>query len=88
MTGRQLNSKWNVGARHALYSATGDWYHNLRRFPGALFDARGYVLFQTERDYKNCPQLQINQDLFVPNGIVCIPGYVRKRLSSRSENSN
>src|SRR5260370_42522007 len=46
--GRELNEKWDVGARHALYRESGDWYHVPRRFPAALFDAHGYVLFETE----------------------------------------
>lgn len=75
-SGRLLNQKWNVGAKHALYRADGKWYHSLTRFPGALFDANGYVLFETRTDYERCAQLQIRQDVHAPNGIVSIPGYV------------
>jgi hypothetical protein len=48
--GSELNERWGVGARHALYRKSGDWYHLLTRFPAALFDAHGYVRFETERD--------------------------------------
>ena len=77
MTGKMLNSRWRVGAKQALYRESGDWYHQLRKFPGALFDAKGYVLFQTEEEYRNCLYLQIRQDVHVRDGISSIPGYVQ-----------
>jgi len=79
VTGKVLNREWDVGARHALYREDGRWYHTLRQFPGALFDARGYVLFRTRSDYEKCPQLQIGQHVHVPDGISSIPGYVKMR---------
>ncbi len=72
-----LNDLWGVGAEHALYREDGRWYHQLKRFPGALFDSNGYVLFQTEEEYQRSPYLQRTQDLHVDRGIVAIPGYVR-----------
>jgi len=81
MRGRDLNQLYRVGARHALYSKDGTWYHLLERFPGALFDANkggyGYVLFKTRQDYENCRYLNITQELNVPAGISSIPGYTR-----------
>jgi hypothetical protein len=77
-TGARLNERWGVGAAHALYIHDGHWYHPLRRFPGALFDRNGYVVFQTEADFRNCPYLSIGKDVSVPKpGISAIPGYVR-----------
>jgi len=77
MNGTTLSRRWNVDVRHALFSRTGNWYHRLRRFPAALFDPEGYVLFETEEDYLSCSQLSINQDIWVPRGISSIPSYVR-----------
>jgi glycosidase len=57
-TGRVLNKLWRVDAAHALYLEDGKWYHHLERFPGALFDFNGYVLFRTREDYLNSPYLQ------------------------------
>ena len=76
ITGRELNKLWGVGAKHALYREDGKWYHLLRAFPGALFDANGYVVFQTEEDYLKCEYLQITQHIHVPKGISAIPGYI------------
>ena len=50
--GSELNKKWGVGARHSLYRESGDWYHVPKRFPAALFDAHGYIRFETEADLK------------------------------------
>jgi 5-methylcytosine-specific restriction protein A len=79
LTGRQLNQEWQVGARHALYHHEGHWFHQLRRFPGALFDFNGYVLFRTEEEFRRCPDLNITQDVYVPKGISSMRAYVRCR---------
>ena len=68
ITGRQLNREWKVGAQHALYRKSGDWYYQLDKFPGVLFDAEGYVLFRTKEEFVSCPCLQIQQDVHVPGG--------------------
>ena len=77
--GAQLNSQWNVGAQHALYRANGTWCHWLQRFPGALFDANGYVRFETEDDLLGCSGVRVGERanwLNVPDGIASLPGYV------------
>ena len=78
LNGKQLNDEWEVGARHALFSRDGAWYENLERFPGALFDPNGYVLFRTEQEYRNNLRVHIGRKTNVPGGISSIPGYVRK----------
>lgn len=77
MNGKALNKNWQVNAEHALYRASGDWHHQLKRFPGAFIDKSGYVIFETENDYRTCPYLKIKKDVHVRNGIAAIPGYVR-----------
>ena len=80
ITGRRLNKQWGVGARHALYRSDGRWYHVLSHFPGALFDADGYVLFETRDEYESCTRLRIKQATKTVHvdepGISAIPGYV------------
>ncbi|MGH9365517.1 MAG: hypothetical protein ACRD1B_09690 [Thermoanaerobaculia bacterium] len=75
ITGRILNEQWRVRARHALYHRPGTWFHLLERFPGALFDYTGYVLFQTEAAFVNCAHLSIGEHVNVPGGIASMPGY-------------
>jgi 5-methylcytosine-specific restriction enzyme A len=77
LTGIQLNTLWGVGAKHALYREDGKWYHQLTGFPGALFDANGFVVFETEKDYLESSYLQIKQDLHVVHGISSMPNYVQ-----------
>jgi hypothetical protein len=82
ITGRKLNREWNVGAEHSLYRYDGKWYHILVRFPGALFDASGYILFETHDIYEKCKHLRINYESKTTHvsgeGIREIPGYIRK----------
>jgi 5-methylcytosine-specific restriction enzyme A len=79
ISGNDLNRDWGVNAQHALYHNDGRWYHLLEQFPGALFDANGYVIFQTEREFQNCSYLSIGNEVNVKHskGISAIPGYVR-----------
>jgi hypothetical protein len=76
-SGRALNDKWSIGAAHALYHVDGTWYHVLERFPAALCDPHGYVLFDTEHAYRHCPYLRIGIRTRVLGGISQMPGYVR-----------
>jgi hypothetical protein len=78
ITGQKLNAQWKVGVRHALFHRDGHWYNNLERFPGALFDPDGYIVFRTEQDYRTSAYLRIGKETNVPNGISRIPGYVKK----------
>ncbi len=63
--------------KHALYRQTGTWFHLLERFPAALCDDGGYVIFETKSDYLDDPRLQNGIELTVPNGIVSHPRYIR-----------
>src|SRR5579863_430729 len=65
----------HTGAAHSLYRKDGKWYHHLNKFPGILFDSKGFLLFNDESDYLNNPLLQHGKDLHIPNGISTISGY-------------
>ena len=77
ITGKFLNELWSIGAKHTLYSHDGTWYHQLTRFPGALCDSEGCILFPTKAAFEGCPFLRIHQDVGCRGGIQQIPGYVR-----------
>ena len=79
LNGKYLSKLWNVNAKHKLYHHEGTFYENLHDFPGALFDLNGYVIFNTEQEYKTCPYLDIGLKLNVRQGIYSIPGYKRMR---------
>ena len=51
-TGEEYNRKWGIGAKQARYHKDGHFYGLLERFPAALCDPQGYVLFQTKEEYQ------------------------------------
>lgn len=73
--GAYLNKLLGIDAKHALYREDGKWYHNLKKFPGILFDKNGYILFQSEESYLSHPELQHKKDLHVKNGIQNLDSY-------------
>lgn len=57
---------------------SGTFFMSLTEFPGALFDEKGYVLFQTKEDYINCRDIRPTQNgrkINVRNSISSLPGY-------------
>lgn len=82
ITGAILKRLLKLDVEHALYRKDGDWYHNLKKFPGVLFDENGYVIFKKEKEYINNPLLRIRQDLNVSLGIENLPNY---RCFSKTE---
>ncbi len=83
-TWKDLAREWEIydKIKDGKYRENGKWFHNLEFFPGALFDKNGYVIFETEEEYKDCKYLQIKQDLHViGNGISDIPGYVNESIN-------
>ena len=75
--GALLNERWSLGVRHALFHKDGTWYHQLRRFPAALCDPNGYVIFRTEREFRTCPHLKIEKDVNLRYHLSDLDGYVR-----------
>jgi 5-methylcytosine-specific restriction protein A len=73
--GRKLNAQWNIGAKHALFHEEGKWFHRLRKFPGALVDRTGFVLFDSEKQFLTARGLQIKKDVFCPRGISRLANY-------------
>src|ERR1035437_2571659 len=81
--GKELAKRWGLTVQQPLYRKTGDWYHQLIQFSGALLDADGYVIFENEEAFRACPQLRIGKDpkrhggwVSASLGIKAIPGYV------------
>ena len=95
VTGKQLAKRAGLQLNQALYRKTGDWYHILKRFPGALFDDYGYLLFANKEEYQSfaagtqAVQVKENPDtntLIVAKGIASHPDYLL--LSERGEFPN
>ncbi len=77
--GPRLNDEWNIGAVQCLFSSEGTWFHRLVDFPGALCDPQGYVRFENEAEYLNCPSAKIGKRTNIRPGINTLPSYVRMR---------
>lgn len=76
MNGAYLNKLLGLNASQALYRQDGKWYHHLKRFPGVLFDAGGYVRFATAEEYLNQKELSHSPGaLHVTVGISTISHY-------------
>ena len=75
MKGSLLNKLLGINAEHALYRKDGKWYHNLKDFPGVLFDENGYIIFRTQESYTQHDHLQIKKDLHIIGGISTLPDY-------------
>jgi len=65
MTGMQLAKRYKMDLRDAHYQRRGLWYWPLERFPGAYFNARGYLLFRTEYEFVTCSHLGIGKNVYV-----------------------
>lgn len=74
--GEELIKKWQIHVRQARFHRDGHYYEHLDQFPAAFCDPRGYVIFETEADYRNCPNLHLGAQVNVERpGIKEIPGY-------------
>jgi hypothetical protein len=93
-TARKLCKQYKLSFNHALYHKDGSWYHHLVRFPGALLDKDGYVMFSTKQQYESCRYLYLGEEIVVRNGksIKSIPGYKLfpdlSNLSFKKQNVN
>lgn len=85
----KLQAQWGVTASQARYSDDGHWYAKFSRFPAALFDASGYLVFEKETDYLNSPHISIGKQIAVPApGISAVPGYVRMIAMDRLDRAD
>jgi hypothetical protein len=77
VTGEQLNRKYRLGARHALYHKDGTFYERLTRFPGVLCDPRGYVRYDTAQQFEKDSQLSIGDKVNIHRTLASHPRYKR-----------
>jgi hypothetical protein len=71
--------EWGIPAVQCYFHKDGTWFNRLEEFPGALSDPHGYILFETESAYLNCPQIKVGEQTNVPGGIASIPGYIKMK---------
>jgi hypothetical protein len=76
-TGKALVRRWRLPVKQARFHRDGSWYEKLTDFPAAYCDCRGYVVFETEAEVQQTPGLHVepSKQVWVPNGILSLPGY-------------
>jgi hypothetical protein len=84
-SGNNLKRQWGIPAVQVRYHKDGTWFMPLERFPVALYDPNGYIVFQTEQEYQSSRYLEIGQRVNVPDGVSKAPGYVRAPQSSSQQ---
>lgn len=76
-TGEMLRRKWQLPVRQARYHCEGHFFMPLDRFPGALCDPDGYVVFTDHHTFLRSPYLRVGVRVNVSRGsIKDLPGYV------------
>jgi hypothetical protein len=74
-SGRHINARHKLRAKHALYHVDGSFYEQLEEFPGFLADPRGYVWYDDEQEFAADPHLDIQEKVHVPNALANHPRY-------------
>lgn len=75
-SGKNLQRIWKIPALQTRYHKDGKFFMPLDRFPGALCDPKGYVVFQTKEQYEQSPSLDIGKRVNVRIGISKLKNYV------------
>jgi hypothetical protein len=77
--GNKLIVRWKIPARQARFRRDGTWFAPLTRFPAALCDCTGYVVFETAADLALYPYIKVHPSgqITAERGISIIPGYVK-----------
>jgi hypothetical protein len=73
--GRRRNEEWGIGAAQTFFHRDGTWFNRLRAFLGALCDPSGYVMFESEEEYLNNPNVHVGVQTNVPEGICRLAKY-------------
>ncbi len=74
--GSSLARSEGLSVSQALYHCGGTFFGVGTRFPLALFDPKGYVIFSTDDSYRNSPSVTVMKRTNIPKGISKIPGYL------------
>jgi hypothetical protein len=78
-SGRQINVRYKLGGKHALYHKDGTFFEKLKDFPGFLADTDGYVWYRTEEDFVNDSYLDIRDKVNVRGKLANHPAYTKFR---------
>ena len=74
---RRLAVRENLKVKKAYYHWEGIYFQPVFEFPVALFDRYGYVIFNTEREYLNHPDVRRIKKTNIPKGITSFLNYTK-----------
>jgi len=80
-SGERLLKQWKIPAVQARYHRGGKFFMPLERFPGALCDPDGYVVFRSREEYTSSDRLRVSNTRegdrlnVTGGGISRLPGY-------------
>lgn len=74
-SGEYLKRLWKIQANQVRYHKDGTFFMPVDKFPAALCDPNGYVLFKTKAEYEKSSFLDIGSRVNVRKGISRIPHY-------------
>lgn len=80
ITAKKIVKLLNINVNAQQYNYDSEWFHPLKRFPGALIDKDGYVIFKEKLDYEDSPYLTLKKDVHLVKDIKNlsgIPGYIK-----------
>jgi len=78
-SGENLKKVWNIPAEQVRYHKDGTFFMPVDKFPAALCDPDGYILFKTQQEYEKSSFLEIGKRVNVRRGISSISGYVKMK---------
>jgi hypothetical protein len=78
--GRQINQRFDLKARQALYRRDGTWYHAIsdEGYPAILCDRSGYIRIKSRSALLRMDRwnwIQVRKQIHVPKGISKLPTY-------------
>jgi len=78
-SGKNLKQQWKISAVQVRYHKDGTFFMPVDKFPAALCDPNGYVVFETKDQYSSSSFLEIGSRVNVKKGIWNIPGYIKMK---------
>jgi hypothetical protein len=71
----ELVAQWGIQCASARFSEWGNWYAAVSKFPVALLDSHGYILFQTNEALRSSDGVRVTKQINIPDGISSLHGY-------------
>ncbi len=78
-SGENLKKQWKIQAQQVRYHKDGTFFMPLDRFPAALCDPYGYIIFNNQKEYETNRHIEIGSRINVRCGINRLSGYTKAK---------